>query len=117
MRKGALLRSSTGDKQLRHLRDVFTAFGLTLFMTITSCGGGSSPCPSPLPSARRNLRLADGRFSGEQGSLSSGLDSVSSSEAMEKLVSGMRAEGESTETPDQRADYLVGQMTLDEKIQ
>jgi beta-glucosidase len=74
---------------MRRSQNLFAAFGLTLLMTVASCGGTSDPCRSPLPSPRRNLQLGDG---------------------MPKL-------GELTATPDQKADYLVGQMTLDEKIQ
>jgi len=95
VRNGALLRSPTREMQLRPLSNLFTVFGLTLLMTVASCGGRSNPCRSPLPSARRNLH---------------GLYAVIGSEAKD-------AAGESTATPDQRADYLVGQMTLDEKIQ
>jgi beta-glucosidase len=74
---------------MRRSQNLSTAFGLTLLMTVASCGGTSDPCRSPLPSSRRNLQLGDG---------------------MPKM-------GELTPTPDQKADYLVGQMTLDEKIQ
>jgi beta-glucosidase len=74
---------------MRRSQNLFTAFGLTLLMTVASCGGTSDPCRSPLPSSRRNLQLGDG---------------------MPKM-------GKLTATPDQKADYLVGQMTLDEKIQ
>jgi len=74
---------------MRRSQNLFPAFGLTLLMTVASCGGGSYPCRSPLPSPRRNLQLGD---------------------AMPKM-------GDLTATPDQKADYLVGQMTLDEKIQ
>ena len=95
MRNGALLRSPAREMQLRPLSNLFTVFGLTLLMTVASCGGRSNPCRSPLPSARRNLH---------------GPYAVIGSEAKDTV-------GESTATPDQRADYLVGQMTLDEKIQ
>jgi beta-glucosidase len=82
---------------------LFTAFGLTLLVTVASCGG-SNPCRSPLPSGRQNLQRNE-------------LYAVIDSEAKGQLFSGVSAVGESTGTPDQRADYLVGQMTLDEKIQ
>jgi beta-glucosidase len=104
-----------GDVQLRLSQELFTSFGLTLLMTVMSCGGGSSPCPSPLSSAHRSLHLASRPFFSDQGSLSNGLDV--GSEVTGKSFSGVAAAGESTATPDQRADYLVGQMTFDEKIQ
>ena len=72
----------------RFSQNLFTAFGLTLLMTVASCGGTSGPFRPPLPSPRRNLQFGD----------------------------GCRKMGE-TAAPDQKADYLVGQMTLDEKIQ
>jgi beta-glucosidase len=74
---------------MRRSQNLFTAFGLTLLMTVASCGGTSDPCRSPLPSSPRILQVGDGM------------------PKMAKL----------TATPDQKADYLVGQMTLDEKIQ
>jgi beta-glucosidase len=112
-----LLRSPTGDMQLRPLPNLFTAFGLTLLITVASCGGRSDPCRSPHPSARQNLQLADGRFFNDQDNLSNGLYAVSGSKGKDKPFSGMSAVDESTATPDQRAAFLVEQMTLDEKIQ
>jgi beta-glucosidase len=99
------------------LQNLFTALGLTLLMTLASCGGGSNPCRSPIPSARQNLKPADKSFFTDHDSLSNGLFVVIGSRATDKTFSGMPAVSESAVTPDQRADYLVGQMTLDEKIQ
>jgi len=102
---------------LRPLPKLFTVPGLALLMTVASCGGGSSPCSSPARSAHQNLQRNDGRFFSDRYNLRNGLHAVIASEAKGQLFSGVSAVGESTGTPDQRADYLVGQMTLDEKIQ
>jgi hypothetical protein len=79
MRNGAPFRVPTRHA-MRRSQNLFTAFGLTLLMTVASCGGGSDPCRSPLPSPRPNLQLGY---------------------AMPKM-------DDLTATADQEADYLVG---------